>query len=266
MTPFSYSALSLRRRSVWEAADSGLLLWRSSFVHFIPFFALPVWFVACALRFLPANLFFLSYLVLWWLKPFFDRLVLHVVSLRFFSTGGEDQSAAAAGGELLRRGFWEMRRGLLGDLLWRRFSPGRAARMPVRVLERIDRKQFRLRKKVLAAGGLNFCSLISALGLALEGMLLIGETLFVIMVTQVFFPGAFGYMRDNLETVEIFIFAAFCFNFILVESIYVCMGFGLYINSRVEMEGWDLQLLFQKFAGSSEEFNHRDHGVSQRKI
>ena len=28
------------------------------------------------------------------------------------------------------------------------------------------------------------------------------------------------------------------------------MGFGLYINSRVEVEGWDLQLLFQKFAGA----------------
>ena len=29
------------------------------------------------------------------------------------------------------------------------------------------------------------------------------------------------------------------------------MGFGLYINSRVETEGWDLQLLFQKFSGAA---------------
>jgi hypothetical protein len=52
--------------------------------------------------------------------------------------------------------------------------------------------------------------------------------------------------------VEIIIFTAFCFNFILTESLYVCMGFALYINSRVEIEGWDLQLLFQRFAGSGE--------------
>jgi len=45
-------------------------------------------------------------------------------------------------------------------------------------------------------------------------------------------------------------FMAFCFNFILVESLYVSMGFGLYINSRVEVEGWDLKLLFQKFSNS----------------
>ena len=253
----TYSALSLRRRSVWEAADSGLLLWRDSFIHFIPFFALPVWITACVLRFLPENLFFLSYLVLWWLKPLFDRLVLHVVSLRFFGNPAPSHFR-----ELLK-GFWGIRRGLLGDLLWRRFSPGRAARMPIRVLERIGRKQFGLRKKTLEAGGLNFCYLVSALGLVLEGMLLLGETLFVIMVTEVFSSTALGYMRDSPETIEIFIFAAFCFNFILVESLYVCMGFGLYINSRVEVEGWDLQLLFQKFAGSPEKFNH---GVSRRKI
>jgi hypothetical protein len=121
--------------------------------------------------------------------------------------------------------------------------------MPIRVLERIGRKQFRLRKKALVPGGLNFCALVSIMGLVLEAILLLGEIVFVMMVTQLFFPSAFNYMRDNLESVEIFIFAAFCLNYILVESLYVCMGFGLYINSRVEVEGWDLQILFQKFAG-----------------
>jgi hypothetical protein len=29
------------------------------------------------------------------------------------------------------------------------------------------------------------------------------------------------------------------------------MGFGLYINSRVEVEGWDLELLFQRFASGT---------------
>jgi hypothetical protein len=26
------------------------------------------------------------------------------------------------------------------------------------------------------------------------------------------------------------------------------MGFGLYLNSRVEVEGWDIELLFRDFA------------------
>jgi len=247
MNPFSDSALALRRRSVWEAVDSGVLLWRSNFIYFIPFFALSVGIVACGLRFLPSDFTYVSYLALWWLKPFFDRLVLHVISRRFFG------SPAPRFGELRRtfdsRGLWGMRRGLLGDLLWRRFSPIRAASMPIRVLERVGRKQIGMRKKTLAAGGLNFCSLVSVFGLALEGMLLLGELYFVVMVTYLFLPLAFGYMRDNPNLVELSIFVVFCLNYVLVESLYVCMGFGLYVNSRVEVEGWDLQLLFQKFAG-----------------
>ena len=243
------NSLFLRRRGVWEAADSGLLLWRNGFVHFLPFFAVPVWVTACGLRLLPGKFFLLSYIILWWLKPLFDRLVLHVVSLRFFVD--EEVSHAPSQSRDLRRGlFGTIRRGLLGDLLWRRFSPNRAAYMPVRVLEHLDRKQFGPRKKTLSAGGLGFCSFISGLGLGMEVMLLVGEALFVTIITQMFFPGAFTYMRYNPDALEIFIFAAFCFNYILVESLYVCMGFGLYINSRVEVEGWDLQLVFQKFAGA----------------
>ena len=245
MNPFSTSVLSLRRRSVWEAADSGILLWRSNFVHLIPFFALPVVITACAIRFFLHNdMFLLSYLFIWWLKPFFDRLVLHVVSVRFFATAGKPPSSFRD----LCKGLSAIRHGLSGDLLWRRFSPNRAALMPIRVLERIGGGQFHKRKRALTGGGVSFCSFITLFGFAMEAMLLLSETVFVILATQMISPAALDFMRNNMGTVELFIFAAFCFNYILVGSLYVCMGFGLYINSRVEVEGWDLQLLFQKFA------------------
>jgi len=242
MNPVHESVLSLRSRSVWEAVDSGILLWRSNFIYFIPFFALPIWVTACGLRLFSGELFFIPYLGLWWLKPLFDRLALHVVSKKFFDVSATSNSKS------LYRGITEMRRGLLGDLLWRRFSPNRAATMPVRVLEQLGAKQFALRKKALESGGLNFCSLISILGLALEAALLIGEILFAFMTASLFLPTAVEYLQEYNEITEIIIFAAFCFNYILAESLYVCMGFGLYINSRVEVEGWDLELLFKKFA------------------
>jgi len=241
------SALSMRRRSVWEAADAGVLLWKNNFFYFIPFFAIPVWAAACALRLLPNNLIWLSYLLLWWLKPLFDRLVLHVVSRRFFDASGsgsiKDLSRGLAGTLFCS---------LLGDLLWRRFSLGRSSRMPVRILERINRKQYVQRKETLAYGGLNFCFLISILGFFLEALLLMGEIIFVIIVARIIHPSLLGYMQENMGLMEVFIFAAFSLNYIIVESLYVCMGFGLYINSRVEVEGWDLQLQFQKFAGEKQ--------------
>ncbi|MCL2472166.1 MAG: hypothetical protein FWF26_00670, partial [Treponema sp.] len=245
MIPFSESALSLRRRSVWEALDSGILLWRNNFFYFIPFFALPVWICAFYLRFLPGNFFYLSYIVLWWLKPLFDRLLLHVVSRRFFN---------AASSVRLRdfyRGIWKtLFRGLLGDLLWRRFNPGRAALMPIRVLEEAGGKQFRERKNALAVGGLGFSPFVGILGIAMELLLLAGEILFAVVIVQMFMPSAFSYRSNYMPAMEIYVFCAYCLNFIFVESLYICMSFGLYINSRVEVEGWDLQLLFQKFTGS----------------
>ena len=244
MSPFFDSALRLRHRSVWEACDSGILIWRKSFVYLIPFFAIPFWIAACCLRFIPGGLYFIPYIALWWLKPFFDRLILHVVSTRFFSGPSSPE-----GNNLKTSLFGNIRRGLLGDLLWRRFSPYRASYMPLRVLERTSVKQFKQRKKTLAGGGLNFCAFISGFGLTAEVVLLVGEILFALISIQLFFPAAFSYISESQATVEVIAFITFCFNYILVESLYVCMGFGLYINSRVELEGWDLQLLFNKFAG-----------------
>ena len=246
MNPFSVGALFLRRRSVWEAADSGVLLWRKSFIHFIPFFALPLILIACALWLLPGNTVFLAYFTIWWLKPLFDRMVLHVVSARFFAADNDSPFRYRD----MCKGLFAMRRGLLGDLLWRRFSPYRAALLPIRVLERSDGAQFKSRKNALASGGLNFCALISAFGLILEAILLAGEAVFAMTVTQMILPSGTYFFRHNMHITETLIFAAFCMNYILVGSLYVCMGFGLYINSRVEVEGWDLQLLFQKFAAA----------------
>ena len=191
MKSLSHSALYLRRRSVWEAADSGLLLWRNNYACLVPFFAVPVWIFACCLRLLPDTLTFLSCFVLWWLKPFFDRLVLHVISVRFFSSPADSTTGfpAARRTKELFRGLWgTLCRALPGDLLWRRFNPGRAVYTAVRVLERVDQKQFRQRKKVLVSGGLGFCSLIGILCIMLEGMLLFGELLFAILISGMFFP------------------------------------------------------------------------------
>jgi len=248
MISILHSALSLRRRSVWEAADSGVLLWRDNFTLLMPFFAIPVWIFACCLRFLPDNLSFISYLILWWLKPLFDRLALHTISVRFFSRP-TDFPAAYRAKELFHGLSGTLCRALPGDLLWRRFNPGRAALTAVRVLERGDQRRFQKRKNALVSGGLGFCPLIGILCLIMEGMLLLGELLFAILVAEMLFPANSLFMQADTKIFEIFIYSAFCFNYVLVETLYVCMGFALYINSRVELEGWDLQLLFQKFAG-----------------
>jgi hypothetical protein len=240
MTVPAESALALRQRGSWEAADSGALLWRDGFVYFIPFFALPVWVAAFALRVPPELLRPWSYLILWWMKPLFDRIVLHIIAVRFFEP--------RSGARRLCRGLGKVLfRGLLGDLGWRRFSPWRASRMPVRVLEGVRGKGLRRRKRLLERGGLDFCLLITILSLALEGLLFFGEAVFAWMMIELFRPDLGLDLFEIIQKFETFFYAAYCLNYILIESLYVCMGFGIYINSRIEVEGWDIQLLFQNF-------------------
>jgi hypothetical protein len=245
--------LVLRRRGVWEAADSGVLLWRENFLYIIPFFAIPVWISAFGLRFVPEDLKYLSWLGLWWLKPFFDRLVLHLISARFF----ENRTA------LLRGLGGDLFRGLAGDLLWRRFSFARSVRMPIRVLERLKGKKFRQRKKNLAAGGLDFGAFVTMLCFLLEWFLLGGAVLFTYIMFDMFLPDAFFNLGDFITREEGFIFIIYCVNYMLVESLYAAMGFGIYINSRVETEGWDLQILFQKFESAGAGENSSSSGKAE---
>jgi len=226
-----------------EAADAGLLLWRKNFSVFILFFALPFWITAFLLRIaLPGNYQYFSWLIIWFLKPLFDRIILHIISIRFFDKDADVKRLSLGLGKSILRG-------LAGDLLWRRFSPLRAAIMPVRVLERNLKtgKSAALRRQLLKKGGIDFCLVLTLWAVSVEIALLFGETVFFITFAELFMQGLAAFFNDFLE-IEIIYYAAWCLNIILVETIYVCMGFCLYINSRIEVEGWDIEIKFREFA------------------
>ncbi|MCL2764272.1 MAG: hypothetical protein FWD40_03195 [Treponema sp.] len=230
------------RRSYREAADAGILLWRENFSLFLLFFGIPLWVCAFSLRlFLPDGYQYYSWLVIWLFKPLFDRIALHIVSVRFFNRDADKK--------LLIRGLWKtLLRGLAGDLLWRRFSPLRSAMMPVRVLERNIKqgKSLKERKIILKNGGIDYCFILTIWGIAVEAALLLGGSAFLFTLNELMFNGIF--IPESFADIEIYLFAAWCLNLILTETIYVCMGFSLYINSRIEVEGWDLEIKFRNFA------------------
>jgi len=232
---------ALKRKDSRAAADAGLLLWRENFINFIPFFAIPLWVCAFALRrALPEKFYYLAWLIIWLLKPMFDRLALHVISIRFFEKD--------AGLKRLRRGLFKtLLRGLPGDLLWRRFSPLRAAMMPMRVLERNIKsgKAASERKKHLVNGGIGYCFLLTIWGIAAEAALLLGGLIFYNFICELM--NISNSFLDSFAKAEIFLYTIWCANLILIETIYVCMGFSLYINSRIEVEGWDLEIIFRGF-------------------
>jgi hypothetical protein len=226
-----------------EAADTGLLLWRKNFISFMPFFAIPFWICAFALRLIPGLASYWPWLIIWLLKPLFDRPVLHIISVRFFEKDASLKRLCQGLGKSLLRG-------LPGDLLWRRFSPLRSAMMPVRVLEQNpkSRKKFAQRKELLKKGGIDYCFLLTIWGVAVETALFSGVMLFLVTISELIMEGFAFSMWQSFQNSEIYVYAIYCFSYMLVEPVYVCMGFSLYINSRIEVEGWDIEIIFRDFA------------------
>jgi hypothetical protein len=239
------SAMRLRRRSSWEAADMGILLWQKNWLPILCFFGIPFGIFYLGAAFLPEDSMTLAMIALWWLKPFFARFALHVVSIRFFEP-------AAPAAKLFKGLGKTLRRGIVGDLLWRRFSPFRSARMPIIVLEGLKRKERKLRRAALTPRGLDFGFPITLILMGLNFILIAGELTFVYGIFDLIQPGFLGDFWSSIGELSRLNLALSWFNEIFIETLFVCMGFGLYINARVETEGWDIELLFKKYAAEKQ--------------
>lgn len=226
-------------RSGWQALDLGFLMarawWRllyiASLMPMLPltmvllaiFFDSPMWAV----------------LVMWWLKPFWERLPLFIASRMLF-----DEAP----------GIWSSMKSLplkdiLPWLLWRRFSPQRAFDNPVTVLEGLKGGARRQRLRVLhgkysdVALSNQFvcfcCELLLAFGL------LVLFDFFTPDALDVHFYDTFG----DLTLAGEWLFAlAAIIAMSLVMPFHTMAGFALYMNRRIELEAWDIEISFRNLA------------------
>jgi len=252
-TAMNETLFNLRMRSGYEAADAGILLWKERAGLLLAFFALPALVIAAAFLLLnhqyirgndygAAGVHLVRFvwfvLVLWYLKPLFDRPALAVLSKIFFNRN--------AGLKDITKNFKSNFRGLAGDLLWRRLSLRRGVMLPLRVLERPGRAKLKERQRELQKGGLNFGVHVSLICLALEITLFAGGVFFILML----FDFA-GIKLTEKISVCIYTVLYFC-NYCVVETLYVSICFAVYINSRVITEGWDLEIIFREPASQNE--------------
>jgi hypothetical protein len=231
------AALRLRQRNVWESLDAGVLLWRENLAALLAFFGLPLLVLAIAPRFLPGNWAYLSWLTLWWLKPLYDRLILHVVATGFFEPKTRFSRLLGA----LPGRLWP---GLGGDLSWRRFSPWRAANAPIRALELTRGKGVKARRQSLARGGNNASAALMPLLFSMELFLLLTVAMFALIMVELLRPDTLNWNLMDWKALERIAYAISVCLVFLMEGLFSSMGFCLYINSRVVVEGWDLQLGF----------------------
>jgi Domain of unknown function (DUF4129) len=244
-------ALRLRPRNVWESLDLGLALVRNH-----ARVAYSAWFAV----YLPAALLvvaifhdspFVAYLVLWWLKPLFDRVTLEVLAADLF---GDDLRLR----DVLRRlpgTLW--RSGIVGALTWRRFDLARSLHLPVYQLERLSGKAARSRIRVLDREARGAAVWLTFLLVNIELLLGLGVSLALAFLLPIQTPldrlFELGFSGRFMTPAGVLAGAAFgALAMSAIEPLYVACGFTLYLQRRTVLEGWDIELRFRYLAARIE--------------
>lgn len=228
-------------RSGWQALDLGLLMarawWRILFVaSLMPM--LPLMIVLLAV-FWQSPLWALF--VLWWLKPFWERLPLFIASRVLF---GEQP------------GVWSSMRSLplkdiLPWLLWRRFSLQRAFDNPVTVLEELKGTARRQRLRVLHGKYSDVALSNQFVCFCFECLLAFS----LVLAFDFFVPDSLGIrfydsFNDLTLTGEWICTLAAILAIAMVMPFHSMAGFALYLNRRIDLEAWDIEINFRNMASS----------------
>lgn len=228
-------AIALRPREPFEAIDLGMqmaLRWAWPLLRIWLLLVLPL--LAVLQAALPQQPFAAA-LILWWLLPLIDRFLLQVLAAAVF---GRVPPVAETLGSLRAAG-----RGVGWTLLLRPFAWQRSFTAPLRQLEGQHGAAYRARRALLMqrVGGH-----VGVLALACVGFVLVALAGFA-GLAALLVPGDAvdtGAADSALEP-EWWSWSLtwqFALALTLVEPLHVAAGFALYLNRRVQLEGWDLEL------------------------
>ena len=239
--------VELRPRSSWEAMELGAaLVRRHAGAIWTP------WLLVTGAVFVLLNLaawavgqIWLAWLLMWWLRPVFDRIAQYVLSRAVFgSVPGTAETLRAQ----LHWGWKPM----LGHLTWRRFSPMRAAMLPIDLLEGADPARLAERRRVIGGGVSGPAVLLT---LACQNFL-IALVLSAVLLVTLFVPNellpeaaraAWAMLTEDPPAWALIAFNAVDWLAVaFIEPFYVGAGFGLYLNRRTQLEAWDLEIVFRR--------------------
>ncbi len=240
----------LRPRSDWEAVDLGLALVRRDFwslwsiwlLGMSPALLLGLWL-------LPEHPFWFC-LIFWWWIPVASRLVLFKLSRRLF---GDDPSKR----DVLREFPRAVSRRFFYRMIWARFSPWRPLTMPVEDLEGLKGKDYSARCRVLMRRGDSSVILLAMWRLFLSFWMAVT----ILYTATLFIPDGAGQgWAESLSlwfegeeaipppSLSIMVLASVCCSLGLVDLFSIGAGFGIYVNHRTWVEGWDVELAFRRLA------------------
>jgi hypothetical protein len=230
----------VRPRNPWESIDLGFSMvrhWWKPLCKVWFAIVLPLFLILCLVFY---DSLWIAALIIWWLKPFLDRILLHFLSRALF---GEQP------------GIWQTLHGLLKTrlllalTLWR-FDFARSFNLPVWQLEGAQGNVAYQRMRLLQKNSRQQAVWLTVVCMHFEWIMYLSVFgLVYLMMPLSHSSGFFSVLfYEEVLWVEILqvIFGLLALS--IVEPLYVAAGFALYLNRRTHLEAWDIELAFRRLA------------------
>lgn len=238
--------VALRPRTAWEAVELGTALVRRHVGA-----VWKPWLLLSLSAFVLLNLLcgaigeiWLAGLLMWWLKPVFDRIPLYVLSRAVFGHVPSLRETVRA-----QRGFGA--RWMVAYLTWRRLSPVRSVYLPVDLLEGGAGEEARARRRALGSPVYGVGSLVHVVLFHFESALVFGAVSAVMLfapsdLVQETAARMWNVFESQQPWVQVATNALMWMATSVLEPFYVGAGFGLYLNRRTEIEAWDIEMVLRR--------------------
>ncbi len=238
---------NIRLRSPWEASDLGFAMvthnWRTIF---------PAWsllllaFAALVFVLLPERYLEYAPLLLWWFKPLYDRVLLHIYSRQVFAEPLSTADIFSAIPALVTK------TGLFSNMTWRRLSMSRGFNLPIWQLEQLRGKPRKERQNLLHLQSHSHAVWLTIACIHLEFVVMSSLYTLVLLLdptkhAQDYLLGIFGseFDTDTRYWGELVYFVVYVVTVWLIEPFYMAASFSLYLNRRTQLEAWDIELVFR---------------------
>lgn len=239
-------ALRLRPRTSFEAIDLGAAMLRQWWQP-----VMRVWFavyvpVLSLLTLVFQDRLWIAVAIAWWLKPLFDRFVLHVLSRAAFGDTPSVRQTLADWRVILSPG-------LPAALSLSRLDPARSFNLAIWQLEQQRGRAARQRARVLGRKARGYASVLLLAALHFEAVLWLSITLLAGLLAPAssqqaewdFFGFLSGNFRGAFDPLDMLFYGLAVS---VIEPLYVASGFALYLNRRTLLEGWDIELGLRRLA------------------
>lgn len=238
----------IRLRSPWEAVDLGFAMVQHNARWIFPAWSLFLIMVASTVWLLmPDNYKAYTPLIVWWFKPLYDRVLLHILSHQMFDQRLTTAEVFSAIPRLL------IRTGLFSALSWRRFSLSRGFNLAIWQLEGLRGKPRRKRQSLLHQQAHSRAVWLLFGCVHLEYVIILSLYTLIIALdptsgTWDFISNSFldSFDPDLAYWGSLVYLLLYTLSILLIEPLYLAASFTLYLNRRTQLEAWDIELTFRK--------------------